>query len=314
MVVMAGTFTIAGKKIPKWAVFGIAGTGIVAGVLYYRHEEAVNAASNTASSSPADNPDAIDPVTGLPYSEDNEIDPETGMTYLAEAQEYGSVAAAEAAYSEAAEDSEAGDSGLAYDEPASNVSTAATSGITTNSEWASQAVADLEALGYSSADATSAIAAYLAGMTLTSDQASLVQTAVAELGPPPAGSFSITTAPSTTTSASGSTSTTTASSSSSSSSGDWSYPAPTNLQAGSGGAGKIDVSWNAVVGPQDQKPDTYTIAYGRTSGAQTWKVTTPATSTVLTTQKGMTEYIEVWANGGPKAPPHAGPVKATAGS
>jgi Fibronectin type III domain len=82
---------IAGKKVPKWALIGGAGVVVAGGIWLYKRS------SNAASSSATTNPSAIDPVTGLPYSEDQTTDPLTGMTYLAEAQEYGSVSAAEAA-------------------------------------------------------------------------------------------------------------------------------------------------------------------------------------------------------------------------
>jgi cytoskeletal protein RodZ len=84
---------IAGHKIPNWALIGGAGVLVAGGIYVYKRSS--NAASSSASSTT--NPSAIDPVTGLPYSEDQTTDPLTGMTYLAEAQEYGSVSAAEAA-------------------------------------------------------------------------------------------------------------------------------------------------------------------------------------------------------------------------
>lgn len=172
---------IAGKKIPKWALWAGAGGVVLAGLFYFKEKKASAAASSSTNSS------AIDPVTGLPYSEDNTVDPLTGLTYLAEAEQYGSVSAAEAAYagnSSAAIDS--GASGSAYGYPTIGTGFGTTTTVyTSNSQWGQSAIAVLESLGYSSSEATTAIAAYLAGMTLTSSQSQLVQLATAEIGPPP---------------------------------------------------------------------------------------------------------------------------------
>lgn len=180
---MADTVNIGGKKIPQWVVWGGAGVAVVAGVLYYKNKQN---ASSTANSS------AIDPVTGLPYSEDSTVDPLTGMTYLAEAQQYGSVAAAESAVSSGSSTLGSGysgsgysSSGLAYGNPTSNVTSPTGTTFTSNAQWGQSAIAALEQLGYSSSDASTAIGVYLAGMTLTTTQAQLVQVAIGELGEPP---------------------------------------------------------------------------------------------------------------------------------
>ena len=290
---MADTITIGGKKVNKWVVYGGIGAAVIVGYIYFKNKNA----SNTSS---ATNPSAIDPVTGLPYSEDNTVDPLTGMTYLAEAQEYGSVSAAESAYAGNTSGSlgssvGGSSSGLGYGYPTSNVGSSASTTTTyaSNSDWGQSAIAALEAMGYSSADSTSAIAAYLAGMTLTSEQSQLVQLATAEIGPPPT-SIAVQTTPASSNSGSTTTTTGTSSPTSSTSSGSttaskstsYQFPAPQNLSAGSGGKGKINVSWAPVVGPGGQQPTGYTVAYGRTSGAQTWENVVKGTSTTLNTQSG----------------------------
>lgn len=302
------TIDIAGKKVNKWVVYGGAGAVVVVAYIYFKDKNA-SSSSSTANSS------AIDPVTGLPYSQDNTVDPLTGLSYLAEAEQYGSVSAAEAAFSGGGISSTGGGgtgSGIANGTPStSNVNPVSTpapaTGFTTNAEWSQSAIAALEAMGYDSNTATSAIAAYLAGMSLTALQSSLVQLATSEIGPPPVSPPAITTTPAGSGSGAGTILPPVPTAK-------YQFPAPQNLTAESGGSGKIFVSWAPVVGPQGQTPTGYTVAYGRTSGAHTWENVVKGNSTTLTTQKGMTEYIEVWANGGPIAPPHAGPVKATAGS
>jgi hypothetical protein len=108
---------------------------VVAGgiYMYKRSSSASTSASTTAST-------GIDPVTGLPYSEDQTVDPLTGMTYLAEAQEYGSVSAAEAAYlgsNSAAYDYAEGDDTSGTDTSSTTPTTSSTGTTSTPSTTAS---------------------------------------------------------------------------------------------------------------------------------------------------------------------------------
>lgn len=193
---MANTVTIGGKHIPKWGVYAGVGVVVVGGILYFKRK------GGSSSSSAGTSGSATDPVTGLPYSEDNQIDPATGLTYLGEAQQYGSVAAAEAAVGAGyggVSNASAGYSGLGYGGSYSGSSggtyqTAQGSAETyaTNSEWASAVIAALPSVtGDSSSDVASAVANYLAGLPLSTTQANDIQVALAEFGPPPTGSFSI---------------------------------------------------------------------------------------------------------------------------
>jgi len=189
---MADTITIAGKHVNKWVVYGGAGAVVVGGVLYFKNK-------NSSSSTSTQDPNAIDPITGLPYSQDNTIDPVTGQTYLAEAQQYGSVAAAESAATSAGSLAAGGiGSGVGAGSPTSSLPSSGTTSpgsesFTTNAQWAQQVEADLVAIGYNSTDVAAAIGRYLAGLSLTSDQANLVQVAIAEDGPPPVNPPAITT-------------------------------------------------------------------------------------------------------------------------
>lgn len=188
---------IAGHKISNWWLIGGAAGGILVFYLY-KHSSGASAASSATDSS------GIDPVTGLPYSQDNEIDPLTGLTYLAEAQQYGSVAAAEAAYSGSAASSgydEAGGAGGGYvgtaGYPTSNVGgTTSTPSYATNAQWAQAVTAGLVSLGYSATDIAAALGLFFAGQPLSTaadgvSYVQIVQAAEAEFGPPPQGTYSI---------------------------------------------------------------------------------------------------------------------------
>ena len=189
------------------------------------------------------------------------IDPVTGMTYLQEAQEYGSVSAADAAVSQSASDAgysdeDYGESGLAAGEPDYYSSTASTT-YSTNAEWVSAVTTGLESLGYSASDVNTALANYLAGLSLTSTQATIVQAAIAEFGPPPVGTYAINVqstasgATSTGTTSTGSTSTgSTSTGTTSTGSTSTTTAAPTgtpSAHASTSGA-VTTVSWNAISG------------------------------------------------------------------
>lgn len=272
------------KKV--YLIGGVIGVGVVGWI--YLHNKSAAAATTAANSA------GIDPATGFAYgsaqdtaalaaqASSTEIDPATGYPY-GSAQDESALST---------EDGAVQDTGAAYN-PVSVSPTA----VQTNAAWAQAAQQSLSSIGYDPETIAGALGAYLGHIGLTPTQVNIVQVAIAEEGPPPVGSFSIiaaTTAPSTGLAS-------------------VRFPAPSGLTASGSGKGRITVTWNPVTGPNGQIPTSYTVAYGRTSGAQTWKVTASGTSTTLTTQPGMTEYVQVWANGGGIAPPGAGPIKATAG-
>ena len=90
--------------------------------------------------------------------------------------------------------------------------------------------------------------------------------------------------------------------------GNWSFPAPGNLKVT--GAGKtstqIKISWSPVKGPGGQVPASYEVRIFR-GGQQIRENAVAGTSyTESGLSKGTTGLtINVWANGGPLAPPHA---------
>lgn len=317
------SFSIAGHKVPRWAAFAGVGAVVVGGVLYFKNRSS----SSSSSSGTGTSATATDPVTGLPYSEDNQIDPATGLTYLAEAEQYGSVAAAEqaveAGYGSAGIGSEGGTgySGEAYGEPTYTTAEGSAETYATNSEWAAAVQAGLPSItGDSSSDVATAVANYLAGLPLTTTQANDIQVALAEFGPPPTGSFSIIAA----SSSSGATST----GSSSSPGGGASTgtttttapaapavikTAPTGFRVVSvTGGDNVNLAWNAVKGATG-----YVIAYGPTSGSQQYKqgvgggATTEATVPGVGAGSAGKHYFELWATPAAPGGPHAGPIEAT---
>jgi len=92
----------------------------------------------------------------------------------------------------------------------------------------------------------------------------------------------------------------------------WAYPAPSGLQAYDTAARGTRLSWNAVTGPAGQHPNSYTVATYDSKGKLVDQFTTTAGNTNTAEYgkggKGLpkgTYHTNIWANGGPVAPPHA---------
>ena len=194
------------KKLSKTEIYVVIGGGVaIAGFAEYRHYKATGSWSpfatgstpNGAASGTAQS--GTDPITGLPYSDDNATDPLTSETYLAEADQYGTVAAAEAAVSAYGQSTASG-SGIPVN-PASPASSGSintvvgTSVYTSNAAWASAATAGLTDVGYDGPTVATALGAYLTQTPLTADQVTIVNTAIAEYGPAPVGSLQVIRAP-----------------------------------------------------------------------------------------------------------------------
>ena len=271
---MANKLVEEWNKLPTWGKVAI-GIGGAGGVYYaYRTHENAKAAAAAAST---------DSSTGS-SSYDSETDPITGLTYGEDISEYGSVQAADDAVQE--QDSEeaglsSADNG-AYDVGGGGGyyedygygedggTTTGTTSVATNAQWVSEVTAGLEQLGYSASDVTAALGLYLASLPMSSSQAAIISTALAEYGPPPVGSYTVTlsssssgtgtattgnstgsstssTGSSSTGSSTSSTGSSTSSSGSSTSSNSNATPetAPINLRASTSGA-VTTISWQAV--------------------------------------------------------------------
>jgi hypothetical protein len=66
---------------------------------------------------------------------------------------------------------------------------------TTNAEWSAEVQSGLTSLGYASKNVSNALGNYFAHKALTSNQANIIQVAVAEFGNPPVGAYAIKKAP-----------------------------------------------------------------------------------------------------------------------
>jgi hypothetical protein len=155
-----------------------------------------------ANSTPAPGSTAAsgtDPITGMPYSDDNATDPQTGLQYLAEADQYGSVAAAEASVSSFGQSTATG-SGIPVN-PASPASSGTintpvgTNIYTSNAAWAQAATAGLVSVGYDGPTVANALGGYLTQKPVTPAQISIINTAIAEYGPAPVGQLQVIPAP-----------------------------------------------------------------------------------------------------------------------
>jgi hypothetical protein len=185
---------IGGRNISNWWLAG-GGVGVVAVIWFYRKSSASAAA---AGAGPAGAGSGTDPITGLPYSQDDQTDPITGLTYLQEAQEYGSVQAAEQAVQGGGLFSgsgfgSGGTSGFPIGGDGGSGGTTSPTGTTytTNAQWAQAVQAGLTGLGYSAGDVAAALGLFFAQHPLSAAQASIIQTAEAEYGPPPQGTYPI---------------------------------------------------------------------------------------------------------------------------
>lgn len=198
------------SKNQKYMVIG--GSILVLGGFEFYHHSSTGSwnpfsgstSSSTSTTGGTASASAIDPVTGLPTSEDNSVDPETGLTYLAEAEEYGSVSAAEADVSQYGTTTASGTgytSGVGTD--LGTLTTTSTGSLTTadysNAQsWAQAATTGLAEIGYSETDVATALADVMNGIPVTATQASYWNTAVAEYpypGTPPNPILAPTTTP-----------------------------------------------------------------------------------------------------------------------
>ncbi len=305
------------KKLSTGGKVAVAGGGLAAVYLVYRYKKNQSAATSSAASNPA----AIDPVTGLPYSEDNTVDPLTGQAYLAEAQQYGSVSAAEAALSAAGSGygyGSSGGGGYGYSSSYGAAGTSTGSGLATdttqgtsyasNAAWAQAVEAGLTTIGYSATDISAALGRYLGNLPETAAQATIVEAAIAEYGPPPTGSFQVIMATPSNAAPTGSGNTGTGTSTPPK--GGPITVTPVNLHVTQVSATSVGVAWAAPTIPAGQGPltgytaEVYTAA-GQSEGPP-WTVPAGQLYANAGGLKSKTAYhLNVWCEPAQSGGPHA---------
>jgi Fibronectin type III domain len=182
------------KKLSKNQLYIVIGsTAVIGGTVIFLHHKKTGSWNPFSPGSAGSSQGSTDPVTGLPYSQDNSVDPQTGLSYLSEAQQYGSVQAAEAAVSSFGQSSGSGTGTAPSPGPGdgASVSEAPQGTYTSNAAWAQAATAGLASIGYSETEVATALGDYLTQTPVTPAQASLINTAIAEYGPAPVGNLQV---------------------------------------------------------------------------------------------------------------------------
>jgi len=191
------------KGLKPWQQGAIVagGVGVVGWYVYERRKSAAAAAAapaapGAAAAASTAGDMVTDPTTGETYPADS-VDPATGLTYGTEIQEYGSVAAADEAGTEAGDAAiEEGLTQSEYDQETGQPYDTPAAPVATNAQWMAEVETGLSSQGYSASDIGQALAAYFASQPLgiTSDGTSeyeIINLAVSEYGPPPSGSYPV---------------------------------------------------------------------------------------------------------------------------
>jgi hypothetical protein len=168
-------------EVPKPLAIGGAVVGLAVSYVAYKHISASKAAASSAATTAAapvatGDPYPSDGTTGNP-SDPNSIDPTTGLTYGDEELE--GVTDTGADDSGALQD--VGDSAPIDTGTTTDTGTASSSAVTTPQQWAAAVEAQLPTLGYDASTVAAAVGRYIAGLSLTSAQATIIQAALAEV-------------------------------------------------------------------------------------------------------------------------------------
>lgn len=299
-----------GKVKKGWVWAGVAFTAAIVGFAYWRHRQAGGSAS---SSTPAAATAPIDPATGYPTGSPEDLAALQAQSGASDG--YGSYSGGE----------DTGTTGQLYYDPADGLydltspytgtaasgTTAGTANtgpgtFTDDAYWVSYAEENVT--GYSASAVQGALAAYLAGIPLTTTQMSIYQAAIAVAGTPPTPGPTPTLA---TQSTSGTTSGT------SSSKGGAITVVPQGFHATVSGL-TVTLGWTNPPLPAGQGPvRSIIIAYGQSASSLPYQQTVAAgaTSTTITFNsgpgsQGLTHYFEAWYDPADTGGPHAGPISA----
>jgi hypothetical protein len=175
----------------KPAVVIIGAVVIAGGIwLYYRHEQNAAASSAAPGTSSTDDGSQIDPATGYPYG--------SAQDEQALAEQSASGSGAYGGYDETGSDIDpatgfvtGSPQDLAALQQLYGTGTTTSTVPTTNAQWAQDVQSTLTAIGYNGHNVSVAVGLYLGRKALDANQQEIIQTALAEVGPPPSGSYTI---------------------------------------------------------------------------------------------------------------------------
>ena len=145
------------SKNKKIALFAVGGIGGLAAIWWWRNRQANSASSATANNTGTTDPNAIDPNTGIPYSQEG----------------YGGVGSTPGMYGGYVPNPSYGGSGSVW-QP-------------TNATWATEAEQYLTSLGYNPVTVATALGLYLSGKPLSQNEYDIVTAAIGFEGNPPNG-------------------------------------------------------------------------------------------------------------------------------
>lgn len=296
-----------GKVKKSWVWIGVAVTAVIVGYAYIKHRQGGSASSVTAADTAA-----IDPATGYPTGSAQDLaalQAQTGASAGYDSYGGSDTGTGQQLYYDPAD-------GL-YDLTSPYTGTATGTGTTTTTPntgpgtfsddayWVSYA--EQNVTGYAASAIQGALAAYLAGIPLTTTQMSIYQAAIAVAGQPPSPGPTPTLA---TQSTSGT------SSGSSSGSGPVTV-VPQGFRATVSGL-TVTLSWTNPPLPAGQGPiRSVIVAYGQSATSLPYQQTVGAgaTSTTITFNSGagsagLTHYFEAWYDPANTGGPHAGPISA----
>jgi fibronectin type III domain protein len=282
------TVNILGRPVKKntAVILGIAGAGVIAVAVYRKKKTAAGTGSTTAAAGAVTDPDgnscaSLNPATGYCPGTPGDIAAQQAASAYAGGLS-GGVAAG----------------GASYFEPTGTSSGATVPVFLDNGSWAQYAE---QALGSNGADAiAAAIAKYLSGQAVTSDQQTIIEEAIAIANYPPVpGSAGF--PPSVKLTAGGSTATAGTSSTAK-------PAAPGGVHAKTGGKGDIAASWNTVAGAS-----SYHLRVTHQGSDVTSADTTGTSHTITGLKTGISYGVRVAAVNSAGQGPYGGPAYAYPG-
>jgi hypothetical protein len=174
-----------GKVDKKYAIGGLLAAVAIVIVVAVRRKSAAANASSAPAVDASDASDAIDPATGIPYAEEQDSAEAQLASLGGDEADYGDGAGNLVADTDAAGYPIGSAADLAWQAQQEGLTgTGASSGITTNSQWLTEA---MDTLPGDQTTIQTALTMVLGGLAVTTAQQDLFLEAVGVIGPPPQG-------------------------------------------------------------------------------------------------------------------------------